>query len=297
MLININIVEKYAEVVHNASLKNYTTLKIGGIAKYLLFPRDIDSLSKLLEYLIENNIDYKFLGKGSNLLCGDQEYDGCIIKLDKFINNFYFEDNYLIADAGCSIISLAYESAKKDLSGLEFASGIPATVGGCIYMNAGAYKKNIGDIVESVLVYYNAKLEWINKVKIEFGYRHSIFHDNKDMIIVAAKMKLVNGESSKIIDVINDRKKRRTDSQPLNYPSAGSVFKNQDENAWKYVEELGLRGFTYGGCKVSEKHANFIINFNDGTCTDFLAIVDEIQNKMNEKYGHNLIMEVEKFNC
>ncbi len=296
---DIERLKQYAEIEENVALKTLTTLKIGGIAKYVCYPYNQLGLSLLLRYLKVNNIDYKFLGKGSNVLCGDNFFDGAIIKLDRHMNSFYVEENgEVIVEAGCSIISLAYEMAKMGLSGLEFASGIPATIGGTIFMNAGAYKHDMSEIVQSVLIFDNNDYRWLSKEELGFSYRKSVFQKRKDYIIVAAKIKLVKKNAEEIKTLIQERRDRRVSSQPLNLPSAGSVFRNNEtKQAWQYIDELKLRGFKIGGATISTKHANFIVNEKNATAKDFIGLVNLVKDLVKENYQEELHTEVEYFNC
>ncbi|MDO4701449.1 MAG: UDP-N-acetylmuramate dehydrogenase [Erysipelotrichaceae bacterium] len=297
----MNLFEKlnvYGDVLENKSFKELTTLKIGGNAAYVVYPYNLLSLSEVLRIIKEENKPFKLIGKGSNLLCGDDFYDGVIIKLDRHLNEFYFEGTTLVAQAGCSIIQVAMESMRMSLSGLEFASGIPGTVGGTIYMNAGAYKSSMKDVVSEVFVYRDGKLEWISNEECEFHYRHSIFQSHDDWIVLAVRYHLQHKEKELIFNLIEERKKRRIESQPLNFPSAGSVFRNPNEMAsWQVIEAIGYRGKQIGGARVSDKHGNFIVNVKQASCKDFLTLVHEIQEKAKEKFNIDLVMEVEKFNC
>lgn len=288
--------EQYCTIEYDKSFKTLTTFKIGGIARYVLYPNDEFSLKSILDILNENNLSYKVFGHGSNLLCADDVYDGFIIKLTRNMSNFYFADNELIAQAGCSIISLAYKASEKSLSGLEFAGGIPGTLGGCIFMNAGAYNSSMSDLVDSVKVMRNNEIVWLTNAQCQFGYRSSIFLNNPDWIILEVKLKLKEGNTNDIKKLMKNRQKRRMESQPLNYPSAGSTFRNiGDIFAWKLIDEIGFRGKTIGGAAVSEKHTNFIINKGNAKARDVIALSDQIIDIVKNKYGIEMIMEVEKF--
>ncbi len=287
----------YGDVQENVSLKTMTTLRIGGVARFVVFPKSVIALMQVVEEIKKAELPIKIIGKGSNLLCSDQYFDGVILRLDHTFCDYYFDGNQCCAEAGCSIISLAYAAMKEGLSGLEFASGIPGTVGGVTFMNAGAYKSSMKDIIEEVLVYRNHECVWLSKEECHFTYRHSIFHDNEDWIILAVRLHLSNSAQSEIRELIESRRERRMKSQPLNFPSAGSVFRNfPDRAAWQCIEELGFRGKSIGGAEVSDKHANFIINKNDASASDFLELINEIKVASHEKYGQSLIMEVEMFN-
>jgi UDP-N-acetylmuramate dehydrogenase len=249
-----------------------------------------------MRLLKEESVPFKVIGKGSNLLCSDRVYEGVVIRLDKF-DDFYFLGNDLIAQSGCSIIALSYQAMKQGLSGLEFASGIPASVGGVTFMNAGAYKRSMSDVIDSVFVYRDEKFEWISNQECEFSYRHSIFHSHPDWLIIAVRIHLESAPVSEIRDLMDSRRKRRMDSQPLDKASAGSVFQNPEEMpAWQLIDGIGYRGYRIGGAMVSEKHVNFIVNEDHATAEDYLTLVNEIKRLVDEKYHIRLHMEVERFN-
>lgn len=288
---------KYCDVEENVPLSSLTSLRIGGIARYVVYPLRVVSLIEVIKILKDNNIKFKVFGKGTNILCSDNYYDGAIIKLDRGFKDFYFDDNSCIAQAGCSIISIAYEAMKNSLSGLEFASGIPASVGGVTYMNAGAYNMEMKDVISEVFVLRDQKLEWIKNEECDFSYRHSIFHDHLDWIIVAVKFNFSSKPSEAIKKVIDERRKRRIQTQPLEKFSAGSTFKNPEGySSWKLIDDIGYRGKMIGGAMVSLKHSNFLINENMASASDFMELVEEIQTKVKEEFGVDLEMEVERFN-
>ena len=165
-------------------------------------------------------------------------------------------------------------------------------------MNAGAYNKNISDVIEEVLIFEDDEFKWISNDKCEFKYRSSYFHDKSETIIIAAKLKFETKNTQEIVEVMENRRKRRNETQPLNKPSVGSVFKNLEEGyVWKYIDDLGLRGFKVGGCKVSEKHTNFIINDGKAKSKDFIELANIIKDKCKKEYNIELEMEVETFNC
>lgn len=287
----------YADVEDNIPLSSMTTLRIGGNAKYVIYPHTVVALTQIVEILKVYEIPYKVFGKGSNILCSDDDYEGAIIRLDRTINSFYFEGNYCVAGAGCSIIQLSYEAMKNGLSGLEFANGIPGTVGGVTYMNAGAYKSNMAAVIRRVFVMHDEIVEWLDAENCEFGYRTSIFHKHPEWIILAIKCQLEPRDPNEIKDLMDSRRKRRMESQPLDYPSAGSVFRNPEQMpAWQLIEGIGYRGKMVGGAQVSMKHNNFIVNAQKAKGSDFLTLVEDIQAKVKDKYDIDLIMEVEKFN-
>ncbi len=289
--------QKIGDFLINESLKNQTTYKIGGKAALIVYPKNVEKLIELLKLIKKNNLKSKILGRGSNVIFSDKEYKGIIIKLDKF-NNFELKDNYVIAGAGLPLIPLAYKVSKMGLSGLEFATGIPGTLGGAIYMNAGAYKSDMGYITESIKVLtpdYEIK-EIFNK-DLNFHYRDSFLQHNPDYICLEVKMVLKKGKSKEILEVIEDRKQRRLISQPLEYPSAGSVFRNPENDfAGRLIEELGYKGFRKGGAEVSEKHANFIVNRDNAKAQDIYELINQIKSEVIMKYQIDLKVEQEFVN-
>lgn len=286
-----------AECEMNMPLSSMTTLRIGGYAKYVVYPDSDICLDAVLRLIDKYKMPYKLIGKGSDLLCSDDNYDGVIVRLDRHFNRAYFNGNKLTVEAGCSTIALAYKAMKNSMSGLEWASGIPGTIGGAVYMNAGAYKMCMKDIVEEVFVHRDGKLEWISNENCEFDYRSSIFQKHPEWIIVAATLNMTPGDSKEIEDLMNNRKERRMNSQPLEFPSCGSVFRNPEgKNAWELIDGIGYRGKRIGDACVSEKHCNFIVNKGHATAKDYMALIHEIQSKVKEKYDIDLKTEMEMFN-
>lgn len=285
---------KVGKVIENIDLKKYTTYKAGGIGRVLVIPKDIESLQKLFNYINKNNIKYKMLGLGSNLIFGDDIYEGILIKLDEF-NDVNISGTTIRVGAGYSLIKLSLLAARNDLAGLEFASGIPGSVGGAIYMNAGAYKSDMGYIVKEIKVLTpdNEIITMSNK-ELDFHYRTSYLQKNPGYICLEATLNLYKGDRNAILDVIRDRKKRRMETQPLEFPSAGSVFRNPpDDFAGRLIEELGYKGKKIGGAMVSTKHANFIINVGNAKGNDIKKLILEIQEKVKEKYDIELKVEQE----
>lgn len=285
------------KILVNESLKKYTTYKVGGIAKYVVFPKDTKKLIKLIKYLKTNEIMFKVLGKGSNTLFSSDTFNGVIIKLDEF-NNIEFNLNKVRVGSGVSLIKLSLMAAKKSLTGLEFASGIPGCIGGAIYMNAGAYNTDFGYITQKVKVLTpDYRVISMTNKELQFHYRDSFFQHNKDYICLEAYLKLANGKKTEILKVMDDRKKRRVESQPLEYPSAGSVFRNPDGMfAGKLIEDLGLKGLKKGGAQISNKHANFIINTGDATAEDIKGLIDFVSDTVEENYNIKLHVEQEFVN-
>lgn len=293
----ISHLNEYCDVLENEPLALHTTYKVGGKARYFVYPKNEIALMRLLKETKENQIKTKIIGKGSNLLVSDDDYDGMVICLDRYFNEVIFEKNKVSVYAGQSIIYLAHEAMKRGLSGLEFASGIPGTVGGACFMNAGAYKSEMKDVVEAVWVLKEGNCVWMSVEECEFSYRNSIFKRNPDWVILAVRFHLTPKDPLEIKELMDSRRQRRMASQPLDKPSAGSVFKNpEDMPAWKYIEESGLRGKCINGAKVSEKHANFIVNEGEAKAQDIYDLIELIQKSVYEKFNVFLKAEVECFN-
>ncbi len=285
------------KMVLNASLKDYTTYKIGGKAAVIIYPKNIDCLILLIKKLKINKVKFMVLGNGSNVLFSDRTYDGVIIKLDEF-DKIEFIDNKVIAGSGASLMKVAYQSVRRGLTGLEFATGIPGSIGGAIYMNAGAYKSDMGYVVSKIKV-LTPKMTVITMVnrELNFHYRTSFLKDHKDYICLEATLQLKKGNKEEMEQIVLDRKKRRLESQPLEYPSAGSVFRNPpDMFCGKLIEDLGYKGLIKGGAKISEKHANFIVNFNHAKAKDVKELIDFIKQVVKEKYNVDLVVEQELIN-
>lgn len=286
------IKENNYEYYEEANLKMHNTYRLDTVCKYLIFPKSIEELINLLKVIKEDNYKYLVLGNGSNIIFKNTYYDGIIIKLDR-LNHLKVNDNIVEVEAGYSLLKLSLDMALKGLSGLEFASGIPGLVGASTAMNAGAYKSDIGEILIDVKV-INPNLELITMTKeqLEFKYRDSYIKKNKDYIIVSTKFKLEKTNNNEILELISKRRVRRLETQPLEYPSAGSVFRNPEGmHAGELIEKCGLKGYTIGGATVSEKHANFIVNTNDATGKDIINLINLIKDKVYEKFNVELILE------
>lgn len=282
------------DIIENADLRKYTTYKAGGKALAIVIPDDLNGLITLIKFLREKKVKYKILGNGSNLIFSDKGYNGILIKLDNF-NKLEFNDNYVTVGAGYSLTKLSLRTARRGYTGLEFASGIPGTVGGAIFMNAGAYKMDMGYITTTVKVLDpNLEVKILTNQDLEFHYRSSFLQKVKNYICIEATLLLRKGDTETIMEVINDRKKRRIESQPLEYPSAGSVFRNPEgDYAGRLIEEIGYKGYSIGDAMVSLKHANFIINKGNASGDDIKKLIKEIKTKVKEKYNIDLKVEQE----
>ncbi len=285
------------KIVENVPLKEHTTYKVGGIASCFIYPTNVKNLIKLLKYIRQNNIKYKILGNGSNTLFSDKEYRGVIIKLNHF-DDIEIKDTIVVVGAGYNLMKLASLTARKSLTGLEFASGIPGTVGGAVYMNAGAYKSDMGYIVKRVKVLTpDYRVITMTNRELGFHYRTSFFQEHPEYICLEATIGLNKGKKEEIYKVNQERKKRRLESQPLEYPSAGSVFRNPEGLfAGKMIEDLGLKGLTKGGAQISTKHANFIINKGNAKASDIKELIEFTQDAVEDKYHVKLKVEQEFVN-
>lgn len=283
--------------LEDVSLKDYTTYKVGGKAKFMVYPKSTDKLILLLKYLKDKDIKFMVLGFGSNVLFSDNIYNGVIIKLDEF-NEIAFEETKVTCGCGASLMKVAMMSIRRGLTGLEFASGIPGSIGGAVYMNAGAYKSDMGYVVSKIKVLTKdyKVITMVNK-ELDFHYRSSFLQKNKDYICLEATLKLKNGNKEEMENIVSERKKRRLESQPLEYPSAGSVFRNPEGDfAGRLIEELGYKGLEKGGAQVSNKHANFIINKGNAKAKDIKELIEFIRESVYEKYKIYLKVEQEFVN-
>lgn len=285
--------QKLGKIELEPQLKKYTTYKIGGTALAVITPYGLEELIEILKILDKHNIKRKIIGNGSNLIFKDR-YDGVIIKLSEF-KQLEIKDTVITVGAGYSLPKLCLKTAKLGLTGLEFAAGIPGTVGGAVFMNAGAYKSDMGYIVSEIkIIDENYKIKTLYNRDLDFHYRSSILQKNPKYICIEAKIVLKKGVSNIIMDVLEDRKQRRLLTQPLEYPSAGSVFRNpENDYAGRLIEELGYKGKNIGGAYVSEKHANFIINKGDATSSDIINLINEIKSDVKNNYNIDLILEQE----
>ena len=286
------------KLVENVSLKEHTTYKVGGTAKCFVYPKDVKSLIKVLKYIKQNNIKFKLLGNGSNTLFSDKVYDGIIIKLDKLDEVDIKKNNTIVVGAGYNLMKLSAMVARRGLAGLEFASGIPGTIGGAVYMNAGAYKSDMGYIVKKVKVLTpDFKVITMTNRELDFHYRMSFFQKNPGYICLEATIGLQKGDKDELQKVIKERKLRRLETQPLEYPSAGSVFRNPEGLfAGKLIEDLGFKGLMKGGAQISDKHANFIINKKNAKASDIKELIEFTKDAVEDKYKIEMKVEQEFVN-
>ena len=282
------------ECAKDIPLSSKSTFKIGGAADVAVFPKNISELEFITKAL---DMPYIVVGNGSNILFEDEGYHGCVIFTEK-MNAVSVEGCRITAGAGASFTALAVNAKNASLTGLEFAYGIPGSVGGAVVMNAGAYGGQVSDVLESATVFDTEKCEFytLTKDEMNLSYRHSILSDNKNLICISATFTLKEGKKNEIDAVMRDLMQRRITKQPLEYPSAGSVFKRPAPDLFvgKMIEDSGLKGYTVGGAQISEKHAGFIINRGGATAKDVLDLVAHIQNVIRSNYGVELECEIRR---
>ncbi len=288
-----NFIEKNnIEYYEEASLKKYNTYRIDAKCKYLVFPKDKEEFRNLVKYLKNKEEKFLVLGNGSNIILSLEYYDGVIILLNK-LNELNINGESIEVGAGYSLQRLALETSNLGLEGLEFATGIPGQIGASIAMNAGAYNNSLSEVVSTVEV-LNKDLEFVTMTNkdINFAYRDSFFKTNPDYYIVSATIKLRQGEKQEILERVSKRRVKRLETQPLDMPSAGSVFRNPEGmHAGALIEKCGLKGFSIGGAQVSEKHANFIVNTGNATGAEIVQLIDRVREDVAKEYNIELILE------
>ncbi|TJY43371.1 UDP-N-acetylmuramate dehydrogenase [Cohnella pontilimi] len=280
-------------VLADEPLASYTTWKIGGPADVLIVPENRSELAAALEVLHRLGVPWKVLGRGSNTLVSDKGVRGAVIKLGDGFDEVSFSDETVTAGASYSFIKLSVVAGKEGLTGLEFAGGIPGTVGGAVYMNAGAHGSDVSRIFQSAdIVWEDGTEETLGLEEMAFSYRHSVLHDKRG-IVTQASFRLASGDRKEIAAALASYKDRRRRTQPLQLPCAGSVFRNPpNDHAARLIEAAGLKGAREGGAEVSLVHANFIVNQGGATAEDVLTLMGRIQRTVEEKFGLQLVPEV-----
>ena len=293
-LCNMNI----GDVLKNEPLYKHTTFRVGGPAKIYVKVKNMDGLKQLIQYINVNDIDYFIIGKGSNLLFSDRQFDGIIISLNEYFSKFEVKEDTIIAQTGVSMVQLSNVACRAGLSGFEFMAGIPGNIGGGIFMNAGAYKTEIADrVIDVTFLDQAGEVKTLLKEELQFTYRNSIFQKNPTWIILQATFKLDKGNVTEIKELMTQRNKRRTETQPLDLPSAGSVFKNPNgKGAWEYIDECGFRGYEIGGAQISPKHSNFIVNNGYASAKDILDLIKFVQDGVYQKFGIAMHTEIRLVN-
>lgn len=271
----------------------HTTFRVGGNADFFLEISSPKELMDIIKYLKQTERPYFILGNGSNLLVGDKGYDGVILHLGERFSQITVENETITVQAGALLSTVAKTAAKYSLTGMEFASGIPGTIGGAVVMNAGAYDGEMKQIITMVTVMTDrGEILELDNETMEFGYRTSIIK-NRPFIVLSARLDLKKGNAEAIKEKMDDFGNRRRSKQPLDYPSAGSTFKRPEGYfAGKLIMDAGFRGYRIGGAQVSEKHCGFIINVGNATAADISELMDEVIEKVKEKFDVTLEPEI-----
>ena len=279
-------------IMLNEPMSKHTSFKTGGNARFFVKAYSVNEIKDVLKIVKENKIPLFILGNGTNLLVKDEGFDGIVLQIK--LDNIKIEDNIVTVDAGVKNAVFANKVLEKSLTGFEFASGIPGTIGGAIKMNAGAHGKEIKDIVSRIkCVDYDGEIHEFSNKQCEFEYRNSIFF-KLNCVILQTKLKLEYGNKKEIQNKIKELVIQRKEKQPLEYPNAGSTFKRgTDFITAKIIDECGLKGYSIGGAEVSQKHAGFIINKNNATSKDILDLIKYVQSIVKEKTGKEIKLEIE----
>ena len=293
------------EITTNVSLKNYTTFRIGGKAKYFFLAKTKKDLISALKIAKKLKLSFYLLGGGSKLLVSDEGFDGLVIKVQN--SKFKVQNYEIFTEAGFSLEKLTKIAADNNLTGLEWAAGIPGTVGGAVRGNAGAWEKSMADIIKEVEVFNlkNQKILTLPNKKCEFAYRNSIFKKNKNLVILSSKIKLKKGSKKKSLSQMKKYLDYRKEHHPLKFPTAGSIFENiylqgkskigkQKIPAGRIIGDCGLSGKKIGNVKISEKHSNFIINLGDGKAKDVKKLIKLVKEKVKKKFGITLKEELQE---
>ncbi len=281
------------QVLLNEPMAKHTTFRVGGVADVFVLPASIEELKYILDLVNHFSLPLTILGNGSNVLVRDGGIRGVVLSFGKPFSRIEVKETCIKAGAGATLGTVSLFAASRSLSGLEFAVGIPGSLGGAVFMNAGAYDGEMKQVVSSVTgVSHDGNIIRYRAEDMEFGYRHSIFQDN-GCIICEVELSLRKGNPESIQEKITDFTRRRMEKQPLDKPSAGSTFKRPPGLfAGTLIDEAGLKGFTIGGAQVSEKHAGFVVNIGEATAADVLAVIDAVRERVKDKRGVLLEPEI-----
>lgn len=296
---NQKVIEKFwnllgkDRVLVDEPMKRHTTFRIGGPADFFLLPSTVDEVRGILEICREEELPYFILGNGSNLLVSDKGYRGVIIQMYRNFSNISVEGNEICASSGALLSQIAAAARNASLTGFEFAGGIPGTLGGAVFMNAGAYGGELKDVLkEAVVMTEQGEILTLPVEKLDMGYRTSRIK-KAGYLVLEARLVLEQGDMDKIRDITKDLTEKRVSKQPLEYPSAGSTFKRPEGYfAGKLIMDAGLRGYQVGGAQVSEKHCGFVINKGNATAADVLTLIENVREKVQEQFGVTLEPEV-----
>ena len=291
-MINDFFKEHEIEYYEEASLKKYNTYRVAVNCAFLVFPKDEAELILVLKAIKKLNLKYLILGNGSNIIINTDYYDGVVIKLDK-LSSIEYKGDTVTAGAGVSLARLAMDTIERSLSGLEFAAGIPGAVGASTAMNAGAYNKDLAMVIKEVkFLNGNLGIETKEPDDLAFDYRDSFFKHHPECIVLSTTFTLTAGDKEEMHCQVTERRKKRQASQPLDMPSAGSVFRNPDNMyAGELIEKCNLKGYNINGAEVSTKHANFIVNTGSATGKDIVALITKIKKEVKKNYNVDLKLE------
>ncbi|PGD60521.1 UDP-N-acetylenolpyruvoylglucosamine reductase [Bacillus wiedmannii] len=294
-LVNELIEANVGRVLVNEALTRYTTMKIGGPADILIVPKHVASIEKTLQLVKKYKTKWTVIGRGSNLLVSDLGIEGVVIRLGEGLDHLEVEKHRVRVGGGYPLIKLSTLLSRQGLSGLEFASGIPGSIGGAVYMNAGAHKSDISNILSKALILFeNGTIDWLTHEEMEFSYRTSVLQTKRPGIVLEAEFQLQVGEREGIVSVMQKNKDYRRETQPWNHPCAGSIFRNPIPYfAGDLIEKAGLRGYQIGGAQISEMHGNFIINTGGASAQDVLSLIALIKQTIKDKFGVEMHTEVE----
>ena len=281
------------DILTEEPMSRHTTFRVGGEAQCFVRISDKEQLKKLIPYLRQIEVPYFILGNGSNLLVSDKGYEGVILQIGNKMNTITVEGTHIRAQAGALLSQIAKCAYDKGLTGFEFASGIPGSIGGGVGMNAGAYGGEMKQVVESVLVMdIQGEILELSGESMEFGYRTSIIK-NRPFIVLEVCLKLEQGNKERIASDMEELAQKRREKQPLEYASAGSTFKRPEGYfAGKLIMDAGLRGYSIGGAQVSDKHCGFVVNTGRASATDVAEVISEVQERVKDKFGVSLETEV-----
>lgn len=286
---------KIGTVKENEPMANHTTIKIGGPAELFVEPTSVENLETTMNLIRKYKVQWIAIGRGSNLLVSDRGISGVVIKLGSGLDKVEINGTTLTVGGGHSLVSLATSISRKGFSGLEFASGIPGSVGGAVFMNAGAHGSDISKILDKALVLFeDGTLEWVSNEEMEFSYRTSVLQKKRPGVVVEAVFSLKEGNKDSIFSEMQKNKDYRKETQPWNFPCAGSIFRNPLPNyAGKLIEVAGLKGYQIGGAKISEMHGNFIVNTGNAKADDVLQLIQHVKDTIYDLYEVKMETEVE----
>lgn len=299
-LVNAELLEELKQVLSEEQIfpeepmSRHTTFRVGGAAEVLVQP-SVGQIADVVAFCRRRELPYTIIGNGSNLLVSDLGISGVVIEIGKQASEVRVEDTIIHAEAGAMLSKVAHEAAAAGLTGMEFASGIPGTIGGAVFMNAGAYDGEMSQIIREVTVLtQDGTQKTLSAEELELGYRHSCVEEN-GYIVISAVLSLQKGNPEEIFSYMEELRNRRVEKQPLEYPSAGSTFKRPEGYfAGKLIMDAGLRGYTVGGAQIAEKHCGFVVNKGGATATDIVTLMNYVQEEVKKQFGVTLEAEVRK---